>query len=132
MKLTVVIEPEEILANDVVAETMMRLYGLDDEEILAEFAVRPKFLEAESKYGRVVGERQENGALEIRGAVDPAFLIQVSDTIVEHKQDLKNFADLIMPFIGSIKGVVPMLKKIQAIYSDLMDLHTVEKDEEAA
>lgn len=132
MKLTVVIEPEEILANDVVAETMMRLYGLSDEEILAEFAARPKFLEAESKYGRVVGERQENGALEIRGAVDPAFLIQVSDTIVEHKQDLKNFADLVMPFIGSIKGVVPMLKKIQAIYSDLMDLHTVEKDEEAA
>lgn len=132
MKLTVVIEPEEILANDVVAETMMRLYGLDDEEILTEFAARPKFLEAESKYGRVVGECQENGALEIRGAVDPAFLIQVSDTIVEHKQDLKNFADLVMPFIGSIKGVVPMLKKIQAIYSDLMDLHTVEKDEEAA
>lgn len=132
MKLTVVIEPEEILANDVVAETMMHLYGLSDEEILAEFAARPKFLEAESKYGRVVGERQENGALEIRGAVDPAFLIQVSDTIVEHKQDLKNFADLVMPFIGSIKGVVPMLKKIQAIYSDLMDLHTVEKDEEAA
>lgn len=132
MKLTVVIEPEEILANDVVAETMMRLYGLDDEEILAEFAARPKFLEAESKYGRVVGERQENGALEIRGAVDPAFLIQVSDTIVEHKQDLKNFADLVMPFIESIKGVVPMLKKIQAIYSDLMDLHTVEKDEKAA